>query len=355
MYKLIFLFSILVIFSCNSNQKQMFTERNPVDSVGFPTKKAQVEAFMKLLNQKHLFTKNDIEAHLWKSAIVPHDDYAYVQELFPKTLSGVKAKTIFMIGVAHKAALLNLQDKIVFGSFDYWNAPYGKIKVSSVRAQIIKDLDKNLCTVNDSMQSMEHSLEPFLPILQYFNNDFEIVPLLVPYMNFDKMQDISKHLAKSIFEIAHKNGWQWGKDFVILISTDAVHYGDKEWGGKNFARFGTDSTAYKKAIAFEHEIIDSCLLGGLTPEKIKKFTEYTVQADNYKEYKWTWCGRYSVPFGLLLNYQLQNLFKQSLNDKFIGYSTSIAKPVLDLKAIGMGTTANANLHHWVGYCAIGYY
>ncbi len=355
MNKVFSLIFILLIFSCNSNQKNMSSIRNPVDSVGFPTQKQQVETFMELLSKKNLYTKNDEAKHTWKSAIVPHDDYAYVQELFPKTLSGVKAKAVFMIGVAHKAVMLNLQDKIVFGSFDYWNAPYGKVKVSSVRNQIINDLDKNLFTVNDSMQSIEHSLEPFLPVLQYFNNDFEIIPILVPYMNFDKMNEISNNLAQSIFNLAKKNNWQWGKDFVILISTDAVHYGDEEWGGKNFARFGTDSTGYEHAVAYEHEIIDSCLLGGLSKEKIKKFTEYTVQTDNYKEYKWTWCGRYSVPFGLLVDYHLQNLLDEKLKDKFIGYSTSIAKPVLDLKPIGMGTTANANLHHWVGYCAIGYY
>ncbi|MCF6240038.1 MAG: AmmeMemoRadiSam system protein B [Bacteroidales bacterium] len=333
----------------------MSSLRNPVDSVGFPTQKEQVEAFMKILKQQNLYTDSDKAKHVWKSAIVPHDDYAYVQELFPKTLSGVKAKTVFLIGVAHKAALLNLQDKIVFGSFDYWNAPYGKVKVSEVRNQIIKELDKKLFTINDSMQSIEHSVEPFLPMLQYFGNNFEIVPVLVPYMNFDKMRETSAALAQSIFDLAKKNNWQWGKDFVILISTDAVHYGDEDWGGKNFERFGTDTAGYKKAVAYEHEIIDSCLLGNLSPEKIKKFTEYTVQADNYKEYKWTWCGRYSVPFGLLLDYYLQKKFGETLNDEFIGYSTSIAKPVLDLKAIDMGTTAVANLHHWVGYCAIGYY
>ncbi len=333
----------------------MISERNPVDSVGFPTRKEQVKAFMERLNKQNLFTDDDKAAHIWKSAIVPHDDYAYVQELFPKTLSGVKAKTVFLIGVAHKAGLLNLQDKIVFGSFSYWKAPYGKVKVSSVRDQIIRTLDKKMFTVNDSMQSIEHSIEPFLPMLQYFGNKFEIVPVLVPYMNFDKMQETAQVLAKNIFSIARQNNWQWGDDFAILISTDAVHYGDEEWGGKNFARFGTDTEGYEKAIAFEHEIIDSCLIGKLSIEKIKKFTEYTVQADDYKEYKWTWCGRYSVPFGLLLNYHLQKMFGETLKDEFIGYSTSIAKPVLHLEEIGMGTTAIANLHHWVGYCAIGYY
>ncbi len=354
--RFILYFLFVSLFACNPNSKEMLSIRNPVDSTGFPTKAEQVQAFMQILKEKKLYLPEiDNGRKMWKSAIVPHDDYAYVQELFPKTLSGVRAKTLFLIGVAHKAAQLNLQDKIVFGSFDYWNAPLGKVKVSAVRNELIKDLDTSFYVVNDSMLSIEHSLEPFLPILQYFNDSFEIVPVLVPYMSLDKMNEIAKPFAESIYKIARKNNWQWGRDYAVLISTDAVHYGDEQWGGKNFARFGTDSAGYGKAVAYEHEIINSCLLSGLSLEKIKKFTEYTVQKDNYKEYKWTWCGRYSVPFGLLSNYYLEQKTGEKLNDQFIGYSTSIAKPVLNLEHIGMGTTAVANLHHWVGYCAVGYY
>jgi AmmeMemoRadiSam system protein B len=330
--------------------------RNPVDSVGFPTEKVQVESFIERTKNLNQNQQNNINPNVaWKTAIVPHDDYAYVQELYPKTLAQVKARTIFMIGVAHKARLFNLQDKIVFGSFDYWNAPFGKVKVSRFRNIIKEELDSSLYVVNDSMQSMEHSLEPFLPILQYAHNDFEIIPILVPYMDFEKMQEIAEPLANIIFKIVKEHNMEWGRDFSILTSTDAVHYGDEDWGGKNFARFGTDSVGYEKAVAYEHEIIDSCFLGGLTVGKIERFTKYTVDAQNYKEYKWTWCGRYSVPLGLLTSYYLQDLYEIKLQDTFIGYSNSIAKPVLNLEDIGMGTTAVANMHHWVGYCAVGYY
>ena len=347
---------ISFLFSCNSNPSNMEKIRKPVDSVGFPTKKLQVESFLKRTKALYPNSKHNIDTNIvWKSAIVPHDDYAYVQELYPKTLEHVKAKTVFMIGVAHKAMKLKLQDKIVFGTFDYWDAPFGKVKVSRFRDLLRNELDSSLYELSDPMQAMEHSLEPFLPILQHCHNDFEIIPILVPYMSFERVQEIAGPLAHSIFKIAEDNKMEWGKDFSIIISTDAVHYGDEEWGGNNFARFGTDSAGYKKAIAYEHEIIDTCLLGGLSEAKIEQFTKYTVQAKNYKEYKWTWCGRYSVPLGLLTTYGLQKLYNIELNDVFIGYSTSIDKPFLDLEDIGMGTTAVANLHHWVGYCAVGYY
>jgi len=56
----------------------------------------------------------------------------------------------------------------------------------------------------------------------------------------------------------------------------------------------------------EHEamIIDSCLKGEVVPEKIRLFSKYTLNPENFREYKWTWCGRYSVPLALYTSYYL---------------------------------------------------
>lgn len=96
--------------------------------------------------------------------------------------------------------------------------------------------------------------------------------------------------------------------------------------------------------------------GMLEPEKIKSFNGLTVQDTNFREYKWTWCGRYSVPFGLLTAYYLNKIVDgKSLNGIPVGYSTSIDHPKLPVENLNMGMTAPANSHHWVGYAAIGYY
>jgi len=46
------------------------------------------------------------------------------------------------------------------------------------------------------------------------------------------------------------------------------------------------------------------LSGDLDPEKVRAFCNYTVDEKDYREYKWTWCGRYSVPLGLLTAFEL---------------------------------------------------
>ena len=89
-------------------------------------------------------------------------------------------------------------------------------------------------------------------------------------------------------------------------------------------------------------------------EKVRELSNYLVDEKNYKEYKWTWCGRYSVPFGLATSYHLQNLLGINLQGILLDYSTSIDQKPLPVEDLKMGHTAPANLHHWVGYAALGY-
>jgi hypothetical protein len=134
-----------------------------------------------------------------------------------------------------------------------------------------------------------------------------------------------------------------------------VHYGDEDWGGKNMAPFGVDSIGYAKAVKHEHGIIHSCLAGEPNQEKVRQFVQETVQPNNYKEYKWTWCGRYSVPLGLMTSINLQKKTgSKPLNGKFIGYSTSIDHNPLPVDDLRMGRTAIATMRHWVGYASVGY-
>ena len=356
---IILLFSML--FACQNKTSSRVKIRGFVDTVGFAHKAQQVDSVLHKIDLlfgdkiQHIRDSLGITPQtVWKVAISPHDDHAYASYLYPLLLQNIKAKKLIIFGVAHKARKLVLQDSLVFGTFDYWKGAFGNVKISPLRDEIISLLPRSTYTINDSMVAIEHSIEAFLPFLQKFvGQDIEIVPILVPYMSFERMQQIAPHLAKAIATVMRKHGLSWGKDLAIIISTDAVHYGDQDWGGSNFAYYGADTAGYERAVEHEHEII-SMLTGELNPEKIQLFTEYTVQDTNYKAYKWTWCGRYSVPMGLLTAYYLSQMLNEPLHGTLLEYATSIDHPTLKVDDIGMGTTAPANIHHWVGYAAIGY-
>ena len=364
MKKIILVLCVLFILfsSCThrENKKEISNLRTFVDTIGFAHTAMQTDSVLARIYRTQddkLKTalsnyNNNFDSKL---IISPHDDYSYVGYLYPAITESIKAKTIIFFGVAHKAKLLGLEDKIIFDSYSYWKEPYGKVKTSKFRKQIIKLLPKNTYMVNDSMQSIEHSVEAIIPFLQKKNHDIQIISILVPYMSFETMDKIAKPLSVAIKTIAEKNNLSWGKDYAFVISTDAVHYGDQDWGTSKLNFFGSDTSGYKKAIKYEHEIIDNCLTGNLNVEKIKKFINYTVDKVDYKKYKWSWCGRYSVPLGLLTSYYLQNSLNKNLYGKYIGYTTSIDHKHIKVDDLKMGVTAPANIHHWVGYAAIAYH
>ena len=356
----LFIFFSILPGGLNESSKNR-SLRKFADTIGFAQYEWQMEKLMNMIQeeqgeylQKALKTVNENGVKGWKVVISPHDDFCYVGYLYPAILKNLRAKTIILFGVAHKAKDLGLEDKLIFDEYKNWHAPYSPIKFSSVRDELLKNLPSKIAAVNNKMHEIEHSLEALIPFIQYYNKDIEIVPILVPYMNFERISEIGEKFANVMEKIVEKRNWKWGKDFAIAISSDSVHYGDRDWGGKNFARFGTGKNGYEKAIKFEREIINNCLTGKITREKIKTFTEYTVKQENHKEYKWTWCGRYSIPAGLMVSYYLAEKLSVTLEGINVGYRTSITLPPLETKDLEMGLTAPADLHHWVGYTAIGY-
>jgi AmmeMemoRadiSam system protein B len=354
-----YLFSI-ILFACtfHPENREGRRVRQVVDTIGFAHLSWQVDSVISRISllQAEELNKSMVSPDIfWRTAICPHDDYTYVGWHYPAILKNIKAKTVIIFGVAHRAKQFGLANKLVFESFEGWQSAYGEIKVSWLRNEIVEKLPIDMLIVHDSMHMVEHSIESMLPFLQYFNPDVEIIPVLVPYMNFERMQQISISLASCINQVMEKHNLIWGNDFALLITTDAVHYGDEEWGGKNYAPFGVDSMGYLRAVEHEHEIINNCLVGELTEERIKRFFGYTVDPNNYMEYQWTWCGRYSVPFGLLTTLKMNSLSKNvPLDGHFIGYTNSIDHEPIPFDDLGMGRTAIATQRHWVGYTSVGF-
>jgi AmmeMemoRadiSam system protein B len=355
MLRVIFFFLGLGMLTLACQQeKEIVDIRQPVDSVGFATEAWQMDSIMERL--KPLQSAQAESAH-WKLAICPHDDYAYAGSVYQHVLPGVKARTLILFGVAHKAADLGLKDKLIFDDFDAWQAPYGPVEISPLRKSILEYLPDTSYQIHRKMHRVEHSLEALLPFLQYYHSKpVEIIPVLVPHMRYQDMEAIAPALARAVMKATEKTGMEWGKDLAMVISTDAVHYGNERWGGKDYARYGTDSAGYRKAVAHEHRIIDRSFKGELRPEKASAFYHATVSESDYTQYQWTWCGRYSVPLGMLTAWHLNRLISPDapLQGHFLDYATSIDHPPLQVEDLGMGHTAPANAAHWVGYAAAGY-
>jgi len=346
----IFLLIILLSCSCIHPANNSVRSIRPLrDTIGFAQYSWQMDSLMARI-ERNGWKKSG--GSPWKLAICPHDDYTYVGKLYPELLQNIKAPNLILIGVAHKAAQLAIEDSLVFDSYAEWKGPWKDIPVSPVREEIYNLLSRKFAIKSDTLQRVEHSVEAMVPFLQYFNRNVSIVPILVPAMSPERMESCGKALAEAIRTVAANHKWEWGPDFAIVVTTDAVHYGNEDWGGTNRAYFGCDDKGNIRAREHESGIIDSCLKGNILPEKIRQFNNFTLEPENFREYKWTWCGRYSVPVALYTAYYLNK--DTPLSGELTGYSTSITSEHIQVDDIGMGRTAIATKCHWVGYASIGY-
>jgi len=347
----LFLMFFLLAICSKAQNSASFKIRQFHDSIGFAKHDWQLDSIIARIDNSDKTQHKEI----YKAVINPHDDYKYAAGLYAKTLSGIKANTVILIGVAHRARNYDLQDKLIFGSFNSWESPYGEVKISALRNELLQNLKKETHVVHDSMMQLEHSLEAIVPFLQYQNKDVEIIPLLVPYMKFEDMQKFSKLLAEAFSTIMKEQGIEYGKDLAVVISNDAIHYGNEDWGGSDLAPFGTDKEGNEKAHQKDLKIIEETLKGELDDTKIKNFNNYTVQAENYKEYKWTWCGRYSMPFGLLFANDLSKITGNgNLYGEMLDYRSSLRNKHIKVEDLGMGTTAPSKATHWVAYLGMAY-
>jgi AmmeMemoRadiSam system protein B len=337
--------------------------RGLADPVGFAHLEHQIEAVVQRIALQDgaklewmLENCHVAAGERWRMAIAPHDDYAYAGFMYPLVLRNVMAPVVIIFGVAHKAHQLGLEDQVVFDSFTHWTGPYGDIAVSPLRERIMARLPDGSYCVSDEMQSIEHSVEAKLPFLQHYNRALNFVPILVPCMSLARMNELAPQLARAIALTMEEEHLQWGADIAVVASTDAVHYGDEGWGGRNFATYGAHAEGYAKAIAHEQQIMRDCFAGELRPDRIERFSRYTLADHDHREYKWPWCGRYSVPFGLLTAWHLQQLQgKLPLAGTVLGYTTSLEGQGIKVDDLdGMGVTAPATLRHWVGYAAVGF-
>jgi len=344
--------------SCNRDSRPL-ADRNPVDTVGFAQHVWQVDSLLarieRLQHESLVAASVPLEgATALRVAVSPHDDYSYVGYLYPALLQHVTSDVVVLFGVGHKAKQFGLEDRLVFGSYRKWKSPGGSVRVSDLQESLLKELPDDMYIIHDSLQTVEHSLEALIPFLEHYNPDVQIIPIIVPYMSYSRMESISAELAEAMKKTMDEAGLTWGNGWSVVISTDAVHYGNEDWGGSNYDRFGVDSAGYRQAVSHEEEIMNTMLAGELSPEKIRAFSSCTVSEDDYHQYKWTWCGRYAVPMGLLTAYRISEMEQNPLTGITVGYSTSIANTPIPVSDLGMGLTAPAKLTHWVGYAAVGY-
>lgn len=336
--------------------------REPVDRVGYCWTPEAVDRLVAHAEEREGERLAESAARLaladgagLAAAIAPHDDYAYAQQVYAHVFPHVTARTVILVGVAHRARdYPETEGRIVFESYDAWVGPYGEVPVSALRDEWLAAIPAGQgVVVHDELHAVEHSLEALIPWLQHQRRDVEIVPLLVPSAAWPGLDHGAEWLADPLAHLLRSKGWALGHDVAIVISSDAVHYGDEGWGERTFAEFGTDGAGYDNAVARDLELVEQHLAGVVAPPRLGQL-HHALVADDVHEYRVPWCGRFSIPFGLALAYYLnRNLKSPPLDAVLLRYGTTLDPGRSDPGVEGLGVTAPASLHHWVGFFAMG--
>lgn len=284
------------------------------------------------------------------AVICPHDDFSFAGRVYRRVLPLVSARTVVLIGVFHGYRRFGEKNRLVFDPYREWTAPDGPVPVSSLRRGLLARLPREDWTQDSTAHDAEHSLEPLVCWLRHIRPDLEIVPIIVPASHFDRLEALADHLAAALQAEMAARHWRLGRDVAIAISADGIHYGP-DFKQTVFGEGGL--AAYQQAVAKDHALLAGPLRGALTVANIRALFETFVDPDHPDDYRWTWCGRFSVPLGLLT---LERLARGAggATGHPVAYGTSVGWPELGLRDIGMAPTSPSNLYHFVGYPGVAF-
>jgi len=280
----------------------------------------------------------------------PHDDYIYTGRVYREVFPLVTAKTVIVIGVFHRYRRFGERDRLVFDPYRAWRSPDGEIAVSALRDELFAALPEGMAVQDAAAHDSEHSVEGIAYFLKHARRDVEIVPILVPAASFERLSEIASHLADALAGSLRRRGAKLGEDVAIVISTDGTHYGD-DFRYSPYGAGGCD--AFERAREHDRKLLRDTLAGGLAAERARAFYSTVVDPANPDQYRVTWCGRFSVTFGMLFLEQAAKLARlPTLTGVPLALGVSVDTPELAIRDEGMAPTAPANLYHFVTHPAL---
>ena len=327
--------------------------RGQQDSVGFaswPEQMARVWSLSEAPPEPESF--GPLPAPGVVGAICPHDDYLFAGRVYRKVVPLVTAKTVVLVGVFHKYRRFGAKDCMVFDPYRAWRSPDGEITVSDLREEVLRVLPKAEVVQDAASHDSEHSLEAIAYWLKHQRSDLEILPILLPSASFERLQSMASNLGAALASVMKRRGMVLGKDLAIVISSDGIHYG-ADFRHTPFGDGGVE--AFQKAMARDRQLLNETMAGGMTREKARSFYSACVNPEHPDESRLTWCGRFSIPFGLmLLDATARASGLQAPHGWPVAFGCSVDTQELPVKALGMGATAPANLYHFVSYPGVAF-
>jgi len=231
--------------------------------------------------------KNDV-----LGCMLPHAGYIYSGKVAVETVSCVNIKdTIILLGPNHTglgAAFSIMTEGI-------WQTPLGNIEIDHKLAILF--LNKSRYLKADTLAHIdEHSLEVELPILQYFKNNFKIVPITFRADDLPTLVKIAEELASVIIENNLKSS------VMFVASSDMTHYESQESAQKK------DALAIDAITSLDENKLESVVkksdisMCGFAPVSVLIKTTKMLGAKTGKLIKYQTSGQTSGDFSSVVGY-----------------------------------------------------
>jgi MEMO1 family protein len=151
--------------------------------------------------------------------VSPHAGYVYSGGVAGELFSSIEHSPTYIIlcpnhsGAGDIAAIMINED---------WDTPLGTAKVNTYFAKKIEE-GCDIVTEDSTAHKYEHSLEVQIPFLQYFERDFDFVPICLKSLDYRTCVTFGEQLA-SVIKLSQM-------DITIIASSDMNHF-DKANVGK---------------------------------------------------------------------------------------------------------------------------
>ena len=104
-----------------------------------------------------------------------------------------------------------------------WITPLGNIQVDEEFADTLISFS-DFASADFAAHMREHSIEVQLPFLQYFSNDFKIVPVVLGSQTISAANDLAAAILKA--------GEKLGKSYCVIARSDLSHFNTQERANK---------------------------------------------------------------------------------------------------------------------------
>ena len=158
------------------------------------------------------YVQEGLEKEEAKGVVSPHAGLMYSGAVAGALYSRVKLpETLVLIGPNHTG----MGSPVSVFAEGEWGMPFGIVKIEEDLADAI--ISKSRSAREDYLaHQYEHSLEVQLPFIQYFKQEFRIVPIAMMTTNLEVCRELGESIAEAIKES--------GAPALIVASSDMTHY-----------------------------------------------------------------------------------------------------------------------------------